>query len=126
MTQPLNGTIKYVSPKGFGFIAPSVISAPNVFFSFDVLRGNAARLPQIGEKVLYEEGTSKRGPCALVVYNLSDPMALEDHASAEAVRKGFEERKAAAAAARKAFTEALYAKNKAWRAARNPSAEGAS
>ena len=57
MTQ-FNGTIKYVNPaKGFGFITPSVSGKPDVFFSFDQLRGNAARLPQKGEIVVYEEGT---------------------------------------------------------------------
>jgi cold shock CspA family protein len=118
MTQ-FNGTIKYVNPvKGFGFIRPTISGRPDVFFSFDQMRGNAARLPQKGEKVVYEEGTGKRGPIALTVYNLADPMACEDYARDLETTKRLEAAKQAAQAGRKVFTAALIERNRQWHAAR--------
>ena len=124
MSEQHNGKIAFVNPiKGFGFITPSVTGKPNIFFSFGQLQGNAARLPYKGESVIYEVGTSKRGPIALSVYNLEDPWACQDYAVSQAIRKSFEERKQAAIEGRKAFTEALIERNRQWHAARTPSSK---
>lgn len=112
----LNGTIKYVNPeKGFGFISPAVKGTPDVFFSFDQLRGNAARLPQRGEKVVYEEGVGKRGPVATTLYNMADPLAVEDYNADLETMKRLEAQKQATHQARKEFTLSLYEKNRQWR-----------
>lgn len=119
MIQQSNGTIKYVnSEKRFGFIAPSVSGKPDIFFSFDQLRGNAARIPVKGEKVVYEEGTGKRGPIATTLYNLSDPLACEDYTNDLETAKRLETSKQSAHEGRKAFTADLIERNRQWHAAR--------
>jgi cold shock CspA family protein len=119
MTAHLNGAIKYVNPsKGFGFIAPSVKGKPDVFFSFDQMRGNAARTPQKGETVVYEEGMGKRGPIATNLYVMADPMAVEDHKNDLQTAQRMADHWKQAHQERKAFTAALIERNRQWHAAR--------
>jgi cold shock CspA family protein len=128
VAQQSNGSIKYVNPaKRFGFIAPSIAGKPDVFFSFDQMRGNAARLPQRGEKIVYEEGIGKRGPVATTLYNLSDPLACEDYQADIETSKRLQATQQNAHEGRKAFTLSLYEKNRLWRerAAANAAAKKA-
>lgn len=119
MSNQFNGTIKYVNPsKGFGFITPSVKGKPDVFFSFDQMRGNAARLPLVGEKVIYEEGSAPRGPIATTLYNMADPLACEDHQRDLETTKRFAARKASASEGQKQFMADLIERNRQWHAAR--------
>jgi cold shock CspA family protein len=116
MTQQRNGTVKFVdSSRQFGFIKPDLKGAPDVFFSFDQMRGNAARIPAKGEKVIYEEGIGKRGPIATTLYNLSDPLAVEDHKADLETAQRLAAQAQAAHAARKEFTLSLYERNRQWR-----------
>lgn len=116
MSQQLNGTIKYVdSQKGFGFITPAIKGTPDVFFSFDQLRGNAARIPVKGEKVIYEEGIGKRGPIATTLYNMADPLAVEDLKADTETAQRLEVQRQQAHAGRKEFTLSLYERNRQWR-----------
>lgn len=124
MSEQFNGSIKYVNPvKRFGFITPLVSGKPDIFFSFDQLRGHAARAPRIGEKVVYEVGSSKRGPVCTTVYNMADPLAVEDYQADIAIAKSLNDHWQAAHEGRKAFTAALYERNRQWRAAHAPSAK---
>lgn len=114
-----HGTIKYANPaKSFGFITPADSNQPDVYFSFGQMRGNAARLPIKGEKVVYEAEAGKRGPVAQVVYNLADPLALEDLQMDQDAAQRMALAKQTAQAAQKAFREALFEKNRQWREAR--------
>lgn len=123
MIEQFNGSIKYVDPfKRYGFITPSCAGAPDIFFSFDQLRGHASRIPRIGEKVIFEKGMSRRGPVCLTVYNMADPLAEEDYERDIETAKRLEAHKLAAQAGQKAFREALYERNRQWRAAHTPSA----
>lgn len=116
MAEQFNGSIKYVNPsKRFGFIAPAVSGKPDIFFSFEQLRGNAARSPRRGEKVVYEEGSSARGPICTTVYNMADPLSCEDYLSDLKTAKRFEAQKQAAQQGRKEFTQSLYERNRQWR-----------
>lgn len=122
MHEQFNGAIKYVNPsKRFGFITPSVSGKPDIFFSFDQLRGNAARLPQRGEKVVYEEGSSKRGPVCTTVYNMADPLACEDYLADLETAQRLAAAKQLAMEGQKAFLADLIERNKAWHEARTPS-----
>jgi cold shock CspA family protein len=124
MAQQFNGTIKYVNPsKGFGFIKCDTWGRPDVFFSFDQLRGNAARLPQPGEKVIYEEGSAPRGPVATTVYNMADPWACEDFAADCETGRRLAEAKQLAGEGQKKFMADLIERNRQWHAARMPSAK---
>lgn len=114
--QHRNGTIKYVNPaKGYGFITPSIKGTPDVFFSFDQMRGNAARTPIKGESVVYEEGIGKRGPVATTLYVLADALAAEDLARDTEAAERYEAQKQATQQARKEFTLSLYERNRQWR-----------
>jgi cold shock CspA family protein len=116
-----NGTIKYAnSEKRYGFITPAIAGC-DIYFSFDQLRGSAARSPIKGEAVIYEEGMGKRGPVATTVYNLADPLAVEDHTADQETAQRLAVHKQAANEGRKAFTAALLERNKQWHAARMPS-----
>jgi cold shock CspA family protein len=124
MNAQFNGSIKYVNPlKRFGFITPTVKGAPDIYFSFEQLRGHASRPPRIGEKVVYEVGSSRRGPVCTTVYNMADPLAVEDYQADIEVAKSLENHWKAAHEGRKAFTAALYERNRQWHAARTPSAK---
>lgn len=113
------GTIKYVNPaKDFGFITPATAGQPDVFFSFGQMRGNAARLPNKGESVIYEAEIGKRGPVACIVYNLADPLAVEDLQMDQDAAQRMALAKQTAQAAQKAFTADLIERNRQWRAAR--------
>lgn len=122
MAEQFNGSIKYVSPsKRFGFITPAVSGKPDIFFSFDQLRGHASRPPRIGEKVVYEEGSSKRGPICTTVYNMADPLACEDYLADLQTAQRLAAAKQLAMEGQKAFLANLIERNKAWHAARMPS-----
>lgn len=57
------GTVKFFnSTKGFGFITSS--EGNDLFFHFSEVSGNE---PQDGDKVQYEIGEGKKGPCAVKV-----------------------------------------------------------
>lgn len=117
-----NGSIKYVNPlKRFGFIAPSVSGKPDIFFSFDRLRGRASRVPRIGEKAVYEAGSCASGPICTTVYVLADPLAVEDYQNDLETSKRLDAMRQTAHEGRKAFTAALYERNRQWHAARTPS-----
>jgi cold shock CspA family protein len=120
--QQFKGVIKYVdASKRFGFITPSIKGRPDVFFSFDQMRGNAARTPIKGESVVYEEGIGKRGPIATTLYNMADPLAAEEHIADLETAQRLAAAKQLAMEGQKAFLADLIERNKAWHAARMPS-----
>ncbi|WP_163834939.1 cold-shock protein [Spartinivicinus ruber] len=58
-----SGTVKFFNPdKGFGFIVPS--EGKDLFFHKNDIQ---SREPRDGEKVEFEIGQSKKGPCAINV-----------------------------------------------------------
>ncbi|HET6884106.1 MAG TPA: cold shock domain-containing protein [Pirellulales bacterium] len=60
------GTIKLISPRGFGFI--QIDSGPDVFFSYAAVEEKAFEAFAPGERVEYELAPqSAKGPRALVV-----------------------------------------------------------
>lgn len=119
MKDQLHGTIKYVNvSQGYGFITPAIAGTPDVCFFFDQLRGNAARMPQKGEKVIYEEGVGKRGPIATTVYNLADPLACEDHQADIETAERLQSARRKAAMDQLEAKARLIARNAAWHAAR--------
>lgn len=120
-----NGSIKYVNPlKRFGFIAPNVSGKPDIFFSFDQLRGRASRVPRIGEKAVYEAGIGASGPVCTTVYNMADPLACEDYLADLQTAQRLAAAKQLAMEGQKAFLADLIERNKAWHAARTPSPKG--
>ena len=57
------GTVKfYNASKGFGFITPE--SGDDLFFHVSEIQGDE---PQDGDKVEFEIGQGKKGPCAVSV-----------------------------------------------------------
>lgn len=117
-----NGTVKYVNPaKFFGFITPDVKGQPDLYFAFEQLSGDAARLPIKGDAVLYEQGIGKRGPVATSVYNMADPVAVENYECDQETVKRLQAAKQAAQEGQAEFRKALYERNRQWRAAQTPS-----
>ena len=58
-----SGTVKFFNAeKGFGFITPK--SGSDLFFHVSEIQG---RQPQDGDKVEFEIGQGKKGPCAVKV-----------------------------------------------------------
>lgn len=61
------GTVKFFNhDKGFGFITQE--EGQELFFHFSEIRGNE---PTDGEKVQYEVGEGRKGPCAINVTRLN-------------------------------------------------------
>jgi cold shock protein len=114
-----NGSIKYVNTvKGFGFITPDITGTPDVCFFFDQLRGNAARVPLKGERVVYEEGIGKKGPIATTVYVLADEQACQEYQADLEAHERFAAQRRKAALDQIESTARLIARNAAWHAAR--------
>jgi len=58
------GTVKFFNQdKGFGFITPD--SGSDLFFHISEIQGGAQ--PKDGDKVEFEMGQGKKGPCAVQV-----------------------------------------------------------
>lgn len=120
MKDQLQGSIKYINvSQGYGFITPAISGQPDVCFFFDQLRGNAARMPLKGEKVIYEEGMGKRGPIATTVYNLADEQACKEYQSDLEAHERFASSKRKAALEQIESTARLIEKNRQWHAARS-------
>ncbi len=114
-----NGTVKFVNTeKAFGFITPD-IKGPDVCFFFDQLRGNAARMPIKGERVVYEEGVGKKGPIATTVYVLADEQACNEYQDDLEAHERFALARRKAALDQIESTARLIEKNRQWHAARN-------
>jgi CspA family cold shock protein len=110
----LTGKVKFFNAlKRFGFIKCD--DGRDMFFSANDLMGDVTRVACIGEQVLFDERQGPRGPIAVNVYNLSDPVAMADYQAHRESALNMAAQMAQAHARTKAFKEAQLKASREWR-----------